>query len=575
MNLTGPKIQLLLDSIHNPIIAIDTKGLVITCNKAMAAVLGKAPHDIIRRPITNILDYAQLVRILKTGQNEIAGKIKINDKLYMANRSMITVDDAILGAISVLQDISELESISLELKQSQHFSKELEAIIESSYDGIYVTDGEARTLLVNSAYERITGIKRSEVLGRTMHELVDAGFFSGSVTLKVLETTAPSSLVQTAKTGKTVMVTGNPFFDDQGNINLIVTNVRDVTELHLMQQRLETLQKHHHETETELRHLRGDFSKQSRVVMRSKKMQELRRTSLRLAQVESTVLLQGESGSGKEIFADLIHSSGPRRKKPLIKVNCGALPENLLEAELFGYAAGSFTGAHRNGKAGLFEAAHGGTIFLDEFGEMVPSLQVKLLRVLQEREVLRIGATSPVTIDVRIIAATNRDLEQLVAEKQLREDLFFRINVVRLTIPPLRERREDILPMAYAFLDFFNRQYHLNKQLDKPLMNKLLGYDWPGNVRELKNLIEQLVVITEDDIITEHNLPIEWDKRPTRSPLDALGKQSLNEIMSEVESNLLQSVMHRCKTTREAAQILQVDQSTVARKLKRYGIKES
>ncbi|MGD9211832.1 MAG: sigma 54-interacting transcriptional regulator, partial [Desulfobacteraceae bacterium] len=385
----------LFDSIHNPIIAIDTAGRVAICNRAGEKILGHHLEDIVGQELTRIITNSQLYRILQTGKHELAQKIEIDGRTFTSNRTIIRIDGKTIGAVAVLQDISELESISEELKHTKRISAELEAIIESSYDGIYVTDGQARTLRVNSAYERITGIKRKEVIGRTMYELVKAGFFNESVTVRVLETRRPTSLVQHIKTGKTVMVTGNPFFDNQQNIDLVVTNVRDVSELHRLQQRLETSEKQLHEVEVELRQLRGTLHRKDKIVLRSKKIQELSKTALRLSHVESTVLIQGASGVGKEIFADLIHYNGPRRDKPFIKINCAAFPDQLLESELFGYAAGAFTGARKNGKAGLFEAANGGSLFLDEFGEMPLPLQAKLLRVLQEREIYRIGATQP------------------------------------------------------------------------------------------------------------------------------------------------------------------------------------
>lgn len=574
MSKLSAEVRALFDSIHNPIIAIDAHGRVAICNRAGEAILGRRLADIVGRELTHIVDNSQLYRILQTGREELAQKIEIDGRTFTSNRTAVRVDGQTIGAVAVLQDISELESISEELKHTKHISAELEAIIESSYDGIYVTDGQARTLRVNSAYERITGINRREVLGRTMTELVAAGFFNESVTLRVLETRRPTSLIQHIKTGKTVMVTGNPFFDDQQNIHLVVTNVRDVTELHRLQQRLETSEKQLQEAEVELRQLRGTLHREDKIILRSKKMQELSKTALRLSHVESTVLIQGASGVGKEIFADLIHYNGPRRDMPFIKINCAAFPDQLLESELFGYAAGAFTGALKNGKAGLFEAAHGGSLFLDEFGEIPLPLQVKLLRVLQAREIHRIGATRPIQVDVRIIAATNRDLEQMVAEKKLRKDLFFRINVVNLIVPPLRERAEDILPLIYYFLDKYNRQYRLGKQIDQAVIARLLAHDWPGNVRELENLIEQLVVITPGEIITADRLPARMGMSTDCAPLFELGQRPLGEMMAEVERRILETAMQRCKTTREAARILGVNQSTIVRKLNRYKIKD-
>ena len=562
----------LLDSIHNPIIAIDTIGRVVFCNKACEKIIGRDASNIAGKALTSLIADSQLYRILQTGKEELAQKIVVEGQTFMSNRTIFKVDDTVIGAVAVLQDISELESLSSELAHTKRISDELEAIIESSYDGIYVTDGQARTIRVNRAYERITGIKCEEVLGRTMNELVEDGFFNESVTLRVLETRNPTSLVQKIKTGKTVMVTGNPFFDKNQNIHLVVTNVRDVSELNRLQQKLETLEKQRNEAEVEVRQLRETLRERAEIVLRSKKMQELHKTALRLSQVESTVLIQGESGVGKEIFADIIHDNGPRHKKPFIKFNCAAFPDQLLDAELFGYAAGAFTGAGKNGKAGLFEAAMGGSIFLDEIGELPLHLQAKLLRVLQKREIYRIGDPSPIKVDVRMIAATNRNLKEMVKENRFREDLFFRLNVINIVVPPLRERPESILPFTYHFLEKYNALYRFSKQIDRKVINLFLEYDWPGNVRELENLIEQLVVITPAEIIDRESLPEKWKGGISDRPGTAIGERSLTEILAEVERSLLEQAMNLHKTTRKAAKVLKVNQSTVVRKLRRYGI---
>jgi PAS domain S-box-containing protein len=569
----NPEVKALLDSIHNPIIAIDTTGRTVYCNHAFEKIVGRSTNDIVGQELTTLIADSQLYRILQTGKQELAQKLVIEGHTFMSNRTIFKVGDKVIGAVAILQDISELESLSSELEHTRQISDELEAIIESSYDGIYVTDGQARTIRVNSAYERITGIKKEEVLGRTMHELVEDGFFNESATIRVLETRLPTSLVQRIKTGKTVMVTGNPFFDKHQNIHLVVTNVRDVSELNRLQQKLETLEKQRNEAQVEAKQLRETLRGRGEIVLRSKKMQELHKTALRLSQVESTVLIQGESGVGKEIIADIIHDNGPRHKMPFIKFNCAAFPDQLVEAELFGYATGAFTGANKNGKAGLFEAAIGGSIFLDEIGELPLHLQAKLLRVLQKREIYRIGNPTPITVDVRIIAATNQDLKEMVREKKFREDLFFRLNVINLVVPPLRDRPESILPFTYHFLEKYNSLYRFSKQIDQKVITLFLEYAWPGNVRELENLIEQMVVITPGEIIDIQSLPDRWRGSTADRTLPAIGERPLNEIMSELERSLLEQAVHLHKTTRNIAKVLQINQSTVVRKLKRYDIK--
>ena len=475
--------------------------------------------------------------------------------------------------MAVLQDISELEAISSELKLTKLMSEELNAIIESSFDGIYVTDGQARTLRVNTAYERITGLTRDEVLGRTMMDLVQNGFYNESVTMRVLESGKPQSILQTIKTGKTVMVTGTPFFDKDGDILLVVTNVRDVTELNRLQQKLENMHKLQTEAKIELEQLRETVRGNVRISWRSKKMQELLQLALRLSQVNSTVLVEGESGVGKEVFAEMIHNNGPRQDNPFIKINCGAIPDQLLESELFGYASGAFTGARKQGKAGLFEVAHGGSIFLDEIGEMPPRLQVKLLRVLQEKTITRVGDTVPIKVDVRAIAATNRNLAAMVQVGQFRKDLFYRLNVVPVRIPPLRERKEDILVLAYSFLDACNKKYGFNKQIDREVLNVLMEYEWPGNVREVENVIEQMVVITQGEVLTLEDLPAPLKRNLTGTHVLPVEDKPLKVVLEEVERRALEFACRKHKTTRRVADALGVNQSTVVRKMNRYGIR--
>lgn len=566
-------VKALMDSIHNPIIAVDAQGMIVMINTATEAVLGHSRERLYGESLASFLTTSQLHRIAETGQGELVQRLEVGEKVYVSNRTPVRINGETIGAVAVLQDISELEAISSELQNTRLMSEELTAIIESSFDGIYVTDGQARTLRVNTAYERITGIKREEVLGRTMKELVQNGFYNESVTLCVLQTRKPQSLLQRInKTGKSVMVTGTPFFDEDGHIMLVVTNVRDVTELNLLQQKLESMQRLQSEAKLELKQLRDTVKGNVHIAPRSKRMQEVVQLALRLSQVDATVLIEGESGVGKEVVADIIHNSGPRKNHPFIKISCGAIPDQLLESELFGYASGAFTGARKEGKAGLFEVADGGTLFLDEIGEMPLGLQVKLLRALQERTITRVGDTVPTKIDVRVVAATNRNLASMAQAGQFRKDLFYRLNVVPVRIPPLRERTEDIIHFVYGFLDACNKRYGFNKQIDREALNVLIAYEWPGNVRELENMIEQMVVVTQAEVITLDDLPLPLKRSfecPETVPVE---DRPLQAMLEEVEYRALECAFRKYKTTRAMARALGVNQSTIVRKLNRYGI---
>lgn len=567
------QINTFLDFIHNPVVGIDAHGIVVIWNQAAEAVFRRVRGDAVGLPITSVVSESQLQRIVQTGQKELVQKLEVDGKVYMSNRTPVRSGDAVVGAVAVLQDVSQLEAISHELQETKIISDKLDAVIGSSFDGIVVTDKEGRITIVNEAYERITGVRRKEILGKRMDFLVEEGFYNESVTLLVLENREPTTIVQRVKTGKTVIVTGTPIFDAGGEISLIVTNVRDVTELNNLQEELAKMEILQVQYKTRLQKLTQTAGSGNRIIIASRKMEEIHELMVHMAGVDTTILLRGESGVGKEIFAELIHSNSKRRNKPYVKINCAAIPEHLLESELFGYAAGSFTGARKEGKVGLFEAANGGTIFLDEIGDMPIGLQSKLLRVLQEKEVLRVGDVSPRKVDVRIVAATNRHLEKLIDERKFRKDLFFRLNVVPIIIPPLRERKESITIFAYYFLEKYNLKYGFSKQLEPNVLNSLIAYDWPGNVRELENVIERMVVTSRGEVITRQKLPENFKSyKGVTDDVITEGK-SLQAILEEVEFRVLNQALKAHKTTRKVGEVLGISQPTVVRKMRRHGIR--
>ncbi|MEQ8237182.1 MAG: sigma 54-interacting transcriptional regulator, partial [Syntrophomonadaceae bacterium] len=354
----------------------------------------------------------------------------------------------------------------------------------------------------------------------------------------------------------------------------VVCNVRDITELNLLRQELEKVQGLTQHYENQLRTLQMQYNGSEKLVVSSAKMRKLLEMVIRLAAVDSTILITGESGTGKELIAEIIHSNSSRHDKPLIKVNCGAIPENLLESELFGYEGGAFTGAKKEGKPGYIELAAGGTLFLDEIGEIPLNLQVKLLRFLQSKEIIRVGGSSYHNIDVRIVTATNRELLDMVQKKQFREDLYYRLNVVPVNTPPLRERKEDIPTLVAHFMGLYNRKYHMDRKIAPEVIDIFMQYDWPGNIRELENLIERLVVISPGDIIRREDLPAHL--------IDTIGVNSsfilvsgilpLKEAVESVEKQLLEKVYNKSLTTRQMAKELEVDASTIVRKAAKYNI---
>ncbi|MDF2949544.1 MAG: transcriptional regulator, partial [Sedimentibacter sp.] len=291
----------------------------------------------------------------------------------------------------------------------------------------------------------------------------------------------------------------------------------------------------------------------------------------RVAEVDTTVIIYGETGSGKELIAKYIYNHSFRKEKPFIKINCGAIPESLIESEFFGYAEGSFTGALKGGKLGIFEAANNGTLLLDEIGELPLSMQVRLLRVLQDGEIEKIGSNKPLKVDVRIIASTNRNLKEMVENKLFRDDLYYRLNVVPLKISPLRDRRSSIIPMAEYYLNKFNKKYKFNKTISREALKYLFEYNWPGNVRELKNIIEMLTVTTVGDTINIEHLPIqilEWHN--SEEPTNNYIKTKLSDAIDNLEKELILKSYERYGNVRDAAKELGIDPSTFVRKRKKF-----
>lgn len=575
MDIGKELLPAILDSTYNAIVAIDIFGTVVAYNQAAEKIVGIPAGEALSRHIKEVIPNTGLLEILKSGKVEANRRMVVYGRTVISNRSPIFSGSEIVGAVGVFQDLSDLENLSQELDAYRKLAAELQAIIDSSNDGIYITDGRGYTLRVNSAYERITGIKSSEVIGRHMAELVKDGYFSESVTLRVLENHDSETILQRIRNGKVVIVTGNPVFNDRGEISMVVTNVRDITELNALQEKLQEtsgLTRGYQQAITNLI-FPGD---EGLVVGPSRAMKELEELILQIAPFPTTVLIEGESGVGKERVAGLIHRNSARSGEPFIKINCGAIPDHLLESELFGYEAGAFTGAQKHGKPGLFELADGGTLLLDEIVELPLALQVKLLRVLQEKEVLRVGGVQPKRIDVRVISTTNRNLEEAVKKGDFRRDLFYRLNVVRLVVPPLRERGEDLPVLVRFFLRKFCQEYNLLREITPGAMECLELYDWPGNVRELRNLIENLVVSSRKEVIEIGNLPSYMHKRKERNGGKNVNIKELcrlQDAVREAESQLLQMALKEHPTLRKAAAALGINHATLLRKMRRMRVK--
>jgi len=459
---------------------------------------------------------------------------------------------------------------------AQEMEKELDALIAFSSDEILIADREGRILRANRQFEENFGVSLDAVLGKTVDELEKKKIFYPSVTRLVLDKKEAQTVIQSRRDGRKLLATGTPAFNDDGSVFRVVVNTRDITKLNSLKQKLEEAELLKNRYQQELVDLRQGYLGSSDLVAISPAMIELIKVAQKIAAVDSTVLLTGESGVGKGMIARFIHSCSPRSSKPFTVVNCGAIPENLLESELFGYAGGAFTGALKEGKIGKLELANEGTLFLDEIADLPLNLQVKLLHVIQEGVISRIGSTREIKLNLRFIAATNRDIAALVEEGKFREDLYFRLDVIPLLVPPLRERREDIRKLTAAFLEKLNRRYQREKSFSGEALSALEHYQWPGNVRELENLIERMMIVAEVDEITPQNLPrylLGSDKKESVLQSVTGDLPPLKEALDEVEKNLLKKALQRFRTTYEIAEALQIDQSTVVRKLRKHNLR--
>lgn len=562
------ELNAVINSTHNGILTVNEAGEISLINKAAEWILGLKQEDVVGKKISEVMPQSKLPEILASGQGRLGQKVVYHKKGFISNMTPVMGHKQIIGAVEVFQDISELEMISEELNYTKEIKEELSAIIDSSFDGFHITDDHGKTLRINKAFERITSIPVSDLMGKTIAELVDEGVYCQDVLKLVLEEREPVTISQESKPGNTVVITANPVFDEQGNLFRIVINVRDISELNDLRQQLEQARtlSHHYQEELNRYNLADQF------VIRSKESRDLADLCVRLGQVDATVLIKGESGVGKEFAAQLIHSNSNRRDKPMIKVNCAAIPESLFESELFGYEPGAFTGASKEGKPGFFEAAHGGTLLLDEIGEMPLNTQAKLLRAIQDKVITRVGGTKPIKVDVRLIAATNRNLQEMVQNKEFRRDLYFRLNVIPVTVPPLRDRKVEIPFLVDHFVKKFNAKYGFKKRIDERQIKALMNYDWPGNVRELENLIERVLVTSPGNVIRQINL----------HDLDSTDYEAINyehfigfklqAAVEQLEKYLIQNSLVTLGTTRKAAQELGVSQPTIVRKAAKYNI---
>jgi PAS domain S-box-containing protein len=467
-----------------------------------------------------------------------------------------------------------ITNISYQIRLLKEMTRERDAIIDSSSDGLFVCDGNATVIRMNPASERIHRIKAEAVIGKNMADLIDEGFIDRSAALEAVKKKVIVNLLQ-HKDNRKLISTATPVFDDAGELIRVVVSEKDITKFDRLQRRLEEQQELKNQLQDQLVEIQQDILHTQKIIARSANMLKTLQRALKVSKADSSILITGESGVGKGLIANLIHNNSYRTEKPLIRINCGAIPESLIESELFGYEKGAFTGAQTGGKLGHLELADCGTLFLDEIAELPLPAQVKLLRFLENGRLTRLGGTQTRFVDARIIAATHRNLKKMVEEGTFRQDLYYRLKVIPITIPPLRDRKECLPPLLGHYVDYFAHKIGTVKRLSRAAIDELMAYRFPGNVRELMNICERVVVMSEMEIIDRQDLPRDVTAH-TKKAEDAWGpwpaEMTLEQVLQSVERAHLLDALQRHRNQSQIAKALGISQPTVARRMIKYGL---
>ncbi|WP_432408040.1 sigma 54-interacting transcriptional regulator [Wukongibacter sp. M2B1] len=557
-------INSIIESTNHAIVAIDKNFNVIIFNNAAEKIIGVKAHDALGKKVDEVLHTSQLPSIIETGKTVINSLTYINEKKIITNRAPIIENGEIMGAIALFFDVTETDNLLKELEEQKNVSQVLNTILETVYDGILVVNKEGYITMLSKTYAKFLGVEEQTVIGKhvtevventRMHIVAQTGIAEIADIQKLKGDYMIASRIPTIKDGEVVGAVGKVLFRNVDDLNDLYKKIN------LMEQEIE-------EYKGELKKINRAKYTFDDIIGSGKRISETKDLAEKASHTDSNVLILGESGTGKELIAHAIHNDSGRSFGPFIRVNCAAIPSELLESELFGYEEGAFTGARKDGKIGKFELADGGTIFLDEIGDMPLSMQSKLLRVIQEREIERIGGTGNKRINVRIIAATNRNLEEMVSKGEYRQDLYYRLNVFTIKVPSLTERPEDIPVLSKYFLYDLDNKYHKNiSGISDKAMNYLVKYTWPGNVRELQNVIERAINLVDmSNTIDIEHLPErvvgEEYIRNIKSLKDILGKAEKDAIIESIR------ITNGNKT--KAASLLGIGRTTFYEKLAKY-----
>ncbi|WP_033542358.1 sigma-54 interaction domain-containing protein [Planococcus sp. CAU13] len=569
LSMESHKQNIIFNSIEEGMIGIDRDSHVIFMNRSASRMLEKNSKDVIGKHIHELIASSELPRIYETGRTELNRELQLRNGLKIVTSRFPMIDEygEIIGAFAVFQDITEVVSLAEEITDLKEIQTMLQAIIQSSDDAISVVDENGYGLLVNPAYSRLTGLQMDDVIGKPASADISEG---ESMHLRALQTRKPVRGVnlKVGPANREVIVNVAPIIVNnilKGSVGVI----HDTTEIRGLMKELDRAR-------SIIRTLESKYTFDDIIGLSPEMQLSLQQAKL-AAQTPVTVLLRGESGTGKELFAHAIHSASDRKFNKFVRVNCAALSEELLESELFGYEEGALQGVKSGGKKGLFEEANNGSIFIDEIGELSPSIQSKLLRVLQEHETLRIGGTKPVPVNVRVIASTNANMEKALLDGTFREDLYYRLNRMPILIPPLRSRKQDIPRIVERLLMKLNQEYGRNVEtITEKALQLLRMYDWPGNVRELENVLSRAMIFmnNNENVLDVQYIPLNMIKAAEAKTEVAIDSGSpLQEQLDTVERGILQKALESHKGNKsKTAKSLDISLRTLYYKLEKFGL---
>lgn len=573
-----------LDNMANGVIVSDENDVVTLFNTAAEKIVGIDASKVVGKKVYDVIPDSRLHIVNKTKKPELMRKQLIGESLIITNRTPILIEGQSKGAVASFEDISAFEKIAGELKDVKELKERFHLTLESVQDGICVLNEEGIITYVNPAYLKILDEKIENILNKKIDNISPNGARKTALTTGKSMT----GIINYKKNGVTIVSNINPIVVD-GEIRGVVSVIKNITEIKNLYEKLNAVSAKAEYLETALIRIKKPHKAFDKFIGKSGKVLDAIAIATKAAQSTSTVLIRGESGTGKEIIAEGIHYASDRASGSFIRINCAAIPRDLLESELFGHEKGAFTGAIKS-KLGKFELAQNGTIFLDEIGEMDKNMQAKVLRVIQAKEFQRVGGEETIKVNVRIIAATHRNLEQMVKDDDFREDLYYRINVIPIILPPLRERKEDIPLLVEHFIEKLKGDKDI-KGVNKDAMDMLINYQWIGNVRELENLLERIIALMERDYISLRDLPsyimennILKEKKHERIQNEHINSKTiLSEIndneeilpLAEYEKLIIGKALKKYGSYNAAGKVLGITHKTVAAKAKLYGFEKN